>query len=102
MSEEGNTAFQIRLGRPIPCQRGTPSIFRAIKITRVERASTRRAFPDPVCICPKNANEKPLVAATARVDSTKVKLRGRGAVWWTDGAPGLNRHLVKNTAAEWA
>lgn len=44
-----------------------------------------------------------LNAARARVDSAKVKLGERGAVWWTDGAPDLNRHLVKNTAyAEWA
>lgn len=33
----------------------------------------------------------------------KAKLGERGPAWWTDGAPDLNRHLVKNTGyAEWA
>ncbi len=37
--------------------------------------------------------------ATARraVDNAKRGLGERGAVWWTDGAPDLNRHLAKNT-----
>ncbi|MBN9452270.1 MAG: hypothetical protein J0I42_10020 [Bosea sp.] len=44
-----------------------------------------------------------LDVARARVDSAKVKLGERGPAWWTDGAPDLNRHLVKNTGyAEWA
>ena len=41
-------------------------------------------------------------AARRRVDTAKHALGERGAVWWTDGAPDLNRHLVKNTSyAEW-
>jgi hypothetical protein len=41
--------------------------------------------------------------ARTRVDSAKVALGERGRVWWDDGAPDLNRHLVKNTSyAEWA
>ena len=32
-----------------------------------------------------------------RVDDAKVALGERGPVWWTDGEPDLNRHLVKNT-----
>lgn len=40
--------------------------------------------------------------ARAAVDRAKRALGERGAVWWTDGAPDLNRHLVKNTPyAEW-
>lgn len=37
--------------------------------------------------------------ATARqcVDSAKRGLGERGPVWWTDGEPDWNRHLVKNT-----
>jgi hypothetical protein len=27
----------------------------------------------------------------------KVALGERGPVWWSDGAPDFNRHLVKNT-----
>ncbi len=35
--------------------------------------------------------------ARQQVETAKVALGERGAVWWTDGAPDLNRHLVKNT-----
>ena len=44
-----------------------------------------------------------LDAARALVVSTKVALGERGPVWWEDGSPDFNRHLVKNTPyAEWA
>lgn len=35
--------------------------------------------------------------ARAMVEQTKVALGERGPVWWSDGAPDYNRHLVKNT-----
>ena len=38
-----------------------------------------------------------LAIAGQQVDAAKVGLGERGPVWWTDGAPDLNRHLVKNT-----
>jgi hypothetical protein len=41
-------------------------------------------------------------AARARVDAAKVALGERGPVWWTDGAPDLNRHMARTTPyAEW-
>ncbi len=41
-------------------------------------------------------------AARVRVDSAKRALGERGPVWWTDGAPDLNRRMVRNTPyAEW-
>ncbi len=41
-------------------------------------------------------------AAREAVDRAKVALGERGPVWWSDGAPDYNRHLVKNTPyAEW-
>lgn len=36
--------------------------------------------------------------ARAAVNAAKRDLGERGPVWWTDGAPDLNRRLVKNTA----
>ncbi|WP_315900219.1 hypothetical protein [Qipengyuania aquimaris] len=36
-------------------------------------------------------------AARADVQAAKVALGERGPVWWSDGAPDYNRHLVKNT-----
>ena len=36
-------------------------------------------------------------AAHKAVEVIKRALGERGAVWWTDGAPDLNRHMAKNT-----
>ena len=38
-----------------------------------------------------------LASARAAVDAAKRALGERGPVWWTDGAPDLNRRLVKNS-----
>ncbi|MBO9547294.1 hypothetical protein [Caulobacter sp.] len=38
-----------------------------------------------------------LAAARAKVQAAKVGLGERGPVWWDDGAPDLNRHMVANT-----
>lgn len=35
--------------------------------------------------------------ARAGVQRAKVALGERGPVWWDDGAPDYNRHLLKNT-----
>ncbi len=43
-----------------------------------------------------------LRAAGERVDAAKIGLGERGPVWWTDGAPDLNRHLARTTPyAQW-
>ena len=40
--------------------------------------------------------------ARQRVDQAKHSLGERGPVWWTDGAPDLNRHLAHTTIyANW-
>lgn len=36
-------------------------------------------------------------AAHREVDVAKIALGERGPVWWSNGDPDLNRHLVKNT-----
>lgn len=36
-------------------------------------------------------------AARRDVDAAKVALGERGAVWWSDGAPDLNRRMARNT-----
>lgn len=50
-----------------------------------------------------NANDaRSLAHARKRVDDAKHALGERGPVWWTDGAPDLNRRLITNTPyAEW-
>ena len=41
-------------------------------------------------------------AAHRAVDAAKHALGERGPVWWSDGAPDLNRKMVRNTDyAEW-
>lgn len=44
-----------------------------------------------------------VVKARTQIDAAKRALGERGPVWWSDGAPDLNRTLVKNSpyAAWW-
>jgi len=43
-----------------------------------------------------------LTLARKAVDQAKIALGERGPVWWTDGAPDLNRHKVSGSPyAEW-
>ncbi|CAO4176954.1 hypothetical protein [Methylorubrum populi] len=43
-----------------------------------------------------------LARARAAVDAAKHELGERGPVWWTDGAPDLNRRMAANTPyADW-
>jgi hypothetical protein len=47
-------------------------------------------------------NPEALREARACVDEAKRELGERGPVWWTDGAPDLNRRMARNTPyAEW-
>lgn len=47
-------------------------------------------------------DEAARVAARAEVQASKVALGERGPVWWTDGAPDLNRTMVAHSPyAEW-
>lgn len=52
---------------------------------RAVAAAKRRADPDAEA------------AARAAVECAKRGLGERGPVWWTDGAPDLNRHMARNT-----
>lgn len=50
----------------------------------------------------RSADAAELALARKAVDVAKIGLGERGAVWWTDGAPDLNRHKVKDSPyAEW-
>ena len=49
-----------------------------------------------------SGNQERLALARSAVDKAKIALGERGPVWWTDGAPDLNRHKVAGTPyAEW-
>lgn len=56
--------------------------------------AARRAVRDAL----RSGDAATLLAARAGVQAAKVALGERGAVWWTDGAPDFNRHLLKNTS----
>ncbi len=45
----------------------------------------------------KQDDENALQVARSQVNTAKVALGERGPVWWEDGAPDYNRHMVKNT-----
>jgi hypothetical protein len=48
------------------------------------------------------SDKEELASARGRVQAAKVALGERGPVWWSDGAPDLNRRLIKGTPyAEW-
>lgn len=60
-----------------------------------ELMSARRAVREAT-------GDSDLAAARTRVNSAKIALGERGPVWWTDGAPDLNRRLVQGTCyADW-
>ena len=58
-----------------------------------ELMDARRA----VAAAKRSDDAKAEKAARARVHDAKVGLGERGPVWWDDGPPDFNRHLVKNT-----
>lgn len=45
----------------------------------------------------RTGDPRSLTHARKAVDAAKNALGERGPVWWTDGSPDLNRHMVKNT-----
>jgi len=56
--------------------------------------SARRAVRSALA----TGDKKALAAARRSVEKAKVGLGERGPVWWTDGSPDLNRHMVRNTS----
>lgn len=70
-----------------------------------ERASLVAALMDARRAVKQARADKDKVAKKAArqmVDQAKYGLGERGPVWWDDGAPDLNRKVVRNTPyAEW-
>lgn len=70
-----------------------------------ERASlVKRLMAARRAVRDAKADEDPELEAAAHraVDEIKRALGERGPVWWTDGAPDLNRHMARTTPyAEW-
>jgi hypothetical protein len=65
---------------------------------RSELMAARRAVKAAL----DSGNSEQLAQARSAVDRAKIALGERGPVWWTDGAPDLNRHKVNTSPyAEW-
>ena len=63
-----------------------------------ELMQARRA----VGVASRGDDKTALKEARAAVDRAKIALGERGPVWWDDGAPDWNRHMVGNTPyADW-
>ena len=76
-----------------------PALPRATRDALVAQLMAARR---DVALQRRAGNADGLRDARTRVDGAKRALGERGAVWWTDGAPDLNRKLVKNTPyASW-
>ncbi len=84
-------------GRLWRCSNPELSSDERVRLTR-ELMAARRA--KGVALRARDAAARE--AARARVDAAKHGLGERGPVWWTDGAPDLNRHMARTTEyAEW-
>lgn len=75
-----------RAANPALAPADRDALTRRLMNARREVAAARRAGDD-----------ERLARARGEVDASKVALGERGAVWWSDGAPDLNRKLVRNT-----
>ncbi len=69
-----------------------PALPPEVRKATVDRLMTaRRDVRDAL----ESGDDEALARARQAVDEAKVALGERGPVWWTDGAPDFNRHLVK-------
>jgi hypothetical protein len=80
-------------------RKSSPLLSEALRLELVgELMTARRA----VGVAGKDGNPKAVALARQDVDRAKRALGERGPVWWTDGAPDLNRRMAMNTIyADW-
>ncbi|RYF33303.1 MAG: hypothetical protein EOO26_08595 [Comamonadaceae bacterium] len=76
-----------------------PALSDEIRAAHVaELMKARRA----VSLAGKSGDDEALRTARSSVDAAKHALGERGPVWWSDGAPDLNRHMARTTPyADW-
>jgi hypothetical protein len=73
-----------------------PEVDRARLIAELMSARREKGF------AMRAGDEERREVARRRVEAAKIALGERGPVWWTDGAPDLNKHMAKNTVyADW-
>jgi hypothetical protein len=70
--------------------------------TRVRLVNILMGARRDVALANRRGNVEAKVAARAAVEAAKGALGERGPVWWDDGAPDLNRHMVRTGPyADW-
>lgn len=75
-------------------RRANPALPEDVRARLVQALmQARRGVRDAL----RSGDATALRAARASVNAAKVALGERGAVWWTDGAPDLNRRMAVNT-----
>ncbi|MDB5827718.1 MAG: hypothetical protein JWQ73_1938 [Variovorax sp.] len=98
-----------RTGEPLP--RATPDARYYVVRGRLWRATNPALYADErqrlvhelmrarraVAAAMQSKDAATLREAREQVDVAKRALGERGPVWWTDGAPDLNQHMVCNT-----
>jgi hypothetical protein len=67
------------------------------EIERAELVRRLMAARRAVRAAKKAADREAEANAHGAVEEIKRALGERGPVWWDDGSPDLNRHMVKNT-----
>ena len=70
-----------------------PSTLREKRHLCTTWLAARRAIKDAKCVSDSKAEAE----AHRAVDRAKQASGERGPIWWEDGAPDLNRQIVKNT-----
>lgn len=110
--QAGNNLFSGKMANPLKTPDGRYLIVRG----RLWRTSNPYLDPDQrqawvntlmnarraVAAAKRSGDPAATAAARAQVDAAKHALGERGPIWWTDGAPDLNRHRVHTTSyAEW-
>ncbi|SEN05393.1 hypothetical protein SAMN05192583_1890 [Sphingomonas gellani] len=76
-------------------RRSNPDLPEAVRQSLVGRLmDARRAVGRTM----RSGDADALSAARREVDAAKTALGERGPVWWTDGAPDLNRRMARNTS----
>jgi hypothetical protein len=77
-----------RANPDLPADRRETLVRELMNARRAVKAALKSGKPDE------------LQLARKAVDVAKTALGERGPVWWTDGAPDLNRHKVSGTPYE--
>ena len=76
-----------------------PSLTEARRVALVRDLMVARRA---VGVARRNGDQAAEASARAAVNAAKNALGERGPPWWADGAPDLNRHMVRTTAyADW-